>query len=237
MLAIIMTALGACALILFILLRIKKRGFAALITKITVSLFFLLTAITATFSHNLGIYQSLFLAVLFGQIFGLVGDILLDLRDLHPDYREPYTFAGFVSFLLGHLMFIGGLMWCYSFQLVHVLVMLGAAAVLCAGVVLTEKPMKLKFGKFKGITAGYSAVFGVSVAAAWMAYAATGRTQTLVMAIGLTAFLLSDLVLSGTYFGEGKNRPVDIALNYILYYGGQFTIALSLLAINEIGGG
>ena len=48
---------------------------------------------------------------------------------------------------------------------------------------------------------------------------------------GAVLFTLSDLVLSGTYFGEGKDRPVDIILNYILYYSGQFLIALSLLFV------
>ena len=46
---------------------------------------------------------------------------------------------------------------------------------------------------------------------------------------GGVLFALSDLVLSGTYFGVGKERPVDIISNNILYYGGQFLIAYSLL--------
>ena len=47
--------------------------------------------------------------------------------------------------------------------------------------------------------------------------------------IGLIFFLISDLILSGTYFGEGKNRPVDVVTNHVTYYVGQFLIALSLL--------
>ena len=46
--------------------------------------------------------------------------------------------------------------------------------------------------------------------------------------IGAVLFAVSDLVLSGTYFGEGKERPVDFILNYVAYYGGQFLIAFSL---------
>ncbi len=42
-------------------------------------------------------------------------------------------------------------------------------------------------------------------------------------------FLISDLILSGTYFGEGKNRPVDIIINHVTYYIAQFLIASSLL--------
>ena len=53
-------------------------------------------------------------------------------------------------------------------------------------------------------------------------------TLTLMFA-GLVLFLVSDLILSGTYFGEGKNRPVDVVSNHVTYYFGQFLIALSLL--------
>ena len=49
--------------------------------------------------------------------------------------------------------------------------------------------------------------------------------------IGGILFALSDLVLSGTYFG-GKERPVDIILNYLTYYPAQFLIALSLLYLS-----
>ena len=92
--------------------------------------------------------------------------------------------------------------------------------------------MKLKYGKFKGVTAAYSIVFGMSIAAAFCSWYFGGMApQALVMTIGLVVFLLSDLVLSGTFFGQGKDRPVDYILNYIFYFGGQFTIALSLLAV------
>ena len=49
------------------------------------------------------------------------------------------------------------------------------------------------------------------------------------MFIGGILFAISDLVLSGTYFGEGKERPIDFILNYITYYGAQFTIAFSIM--------
>ncbi len=50
----------------------------------------------------------------------------------------------------------------------------------------------------------------------------------LVMGIGGVFFVISDLILSGTYFGEGKNRPVDIVTNHVTYYMAQFIIALSV---------
>ena len=41
-------------------------------------------------------------------------------------------------------------------------------------------------------------------------------------------FAVSDFILSGTYFGEGKSRPVDIITNHATYYIAQYLIALSL---------
>ena len=51
------------------------------------------------------------------------------------------------------------------------------------------------------------------------------------MFIGGILFAVSDLVLSGTYFGTGHDKPFDIIANYISYYGAQFVIALSILFI------
>ena len=49
------------------------------------------------------------------------------------------------------------------------------------------------------------------------------------MAIGGILFASSDLILSGTYFGIGKERPIDITINSVLYYIAQFAIAFSIL--------
>ena len=47
--------------------------------------------------------------------------------------------------------------------------------------------------------------------------------------IGGVFFAISDLILSGTYFGVGKERSIDLALNYITYYSAQFLIASALV--------
>ena len=44
-------------------------------------------------------------------------------------------------------------------------------------------------------------------------------------------FAISDLILSGTYFGIGKTRPVDLITNTVTYYCAQYLIAFSLLFI------
>jgi len=235
MTAIITAICGVCTLVPYIYMRCKKRGMPGIILKIATSVFFLLTTLAATLQAQVTLARMLPLcaAILAGQIFGLLGDFWLDMKDMYPQHKDPYVFAGFTSFLIGHLFFFVGLWAGHGMGSREQLIALGAGAALALGVIGTEKMMKLKYGKFKGITAGYSFVFGFVIAVAFQVAFASGalRVQPLVMAIGLVVFLLSDLVLSGTFFGQGKDRPIDYTLNYIFYYGGQFTISLSLLAL------
>jgi len=234
-LAGIFTLCGVGTVTPYIVLRIKRKHVSAIILKISTSVLFLLTTGISVLMSSGAVWEQskyLFLGVLFGQVCGLLGDYWLDMKDMHTKHHDTYVFAGFTSFLIGHLFFVAGLLVTYGFGTQTLLFIAGAGLLLCAGVLATEKPMKLKYGKFKGISAGYSFVFGVSIAAALFSWLYGGKNpQALVMAVGLVVFLLSDLVLSGTYFGEGKDKPIDYTLNYIFYYGGQFTIALSLLWI------
>lgn len=54
-------------------------------------------------------------------------------------------------------------------------------------------------------------------------------TTLIMLFIGGILFAISDLVLSGTYFGKDHEKPLDFILNYLTYYGAQFVIAFSLL--------
>jgi len=232
--AILFTAFGACTLVPYIFFRCKRKLMTGLLLKIPTSAFFLLTTSAAALACPAELfeqYKFLFFGVIIGQIFGLMGDFWLDMKDMMPPHHDPLVFAGFTSFFIGHCFFIAGLFATYGADLKTWLITLGTGVVFGVFVALAEKPMKLKYGKFKAIAAGYSGIFGMSLAASLLTYFATKQPQALVMNIGLLVFLLSDLFLSGTYFGEGKDRSVDYALNYICYYGGQFTIALSLLAV------
>ena len=240
--AILTAVSGVGTLIPYIYFRIKRRSVPMLMLKVATSVFFLLTTLAATMQINseyLPGMLPLCAAILAGQIFGLLGDYWLDMKDMYPQHKEPYIFAGFGSFITGHVCFVAGLIAVYGVDLRTLLISLGAGAVLLVLVLLMEKPMKLRYGKYKGISAGYSVLFGFIIALAFQLalfpFADGGKapmeTQPLVMGVGLVLFLLSDLVLSGTYFGKGKDRPIDYILNYILYYGAQFTIALSLLTL------
>ena len=99
--------------------------------------------------------------------------------------------------------------------------------------VLLEKPMKMVYGKFKAITAIYGFVLAfMTFLSASLAIMNKFENMTLnFMFAGGVFFLISDLILSGTYFGEGKRRPVDVITNHTTYYAAQFLIAASLMFI------
>ncbi|MCL2300496.1 MAG: lysoplasmalogenase [Firmicutes bacterium] len=234
MAAILFTAFGACTLVPYIFFRCKRKLLTGILLKIPTSAFFLLAACAAALACPaalFGQYKFLFFGVIIGQIFGMMGDFWLDMKDMMPPHHDPLVFAGFISFFIGHCFFVAGLFATYGADLKTWLLTLGTGVVFGVAVALGEKPMKLKYGKFKAVSAAYGGVFGMSLAASLLTYLATKQPQVLVMNIGLLVFLLSDVFLSGTFFGEGKQRPIDYTLNYICYYGGQFTIALSLLLV------
>ena len=93
--------------------------------------------------------------------------------------------------------------------------------------------MKVKYAKYKTIVVLYSFILslmmGISGSLAIM-YSFKNVTLNL-MFIGGTLFTLSDLILSGTYFGSGKDKPIHLVSNIVIYYIAQFLIAYSVLLL------
>ena len=105
--------------------------------------------------------------------------------------------------------------------------------ILTLSTILLEKPLRLKYGKLKKIAFCYAlCLFGTCSFSLFLAiqngFSILGLNLFL---IGAILFAVSDLILSDTYFGEGKERPIDFILNYSTYYAAQFIIAFLLLFI------
>ena len=105
-LAAIFTLLGAGAVAVYIVLRIKKKLMPAIFLKIGASMLFLLTTGTSV-ALSRGVvwdrWKYLFIGVIFGQIFSLLGDYWLDMKDMNKEHHNSYMAAGFSSFLIGQI--------------------------------------------------------------------------------------------------------------------------------------
>ncbi len=233
----VLLAWGAIGLALYLAEKLRRYSLKGVLLKSAVSALFVATAVCAWYASAAGgKLQPLGLFVIPGLVFGLMGDIWLDLKYVFPSHDEPFTFAGFTVFGIGHLLYCAGLLLQFGARVKPGFVWVPLLAALLAGVgnVLLEKPMKLRFGRFKAVTAVYgvllfSTVFLSGSLALERGFACT--TLNLFFA-GAVLFAVSDLILSGTYFGQGKERPIDLLLNYLSYYPAQFLIAYSLLYLS-----
>ena len=232
---IIALTLGIAATVAFLVKRVKEGGVKAAMLKAFASTLFIATGVAAT-AMVIGAEKFNFaLFVIMGLVMGLMGDIWLDLKWVYPEANDTYTFAGFGSFMIGHFFYLAGLFINYAdftkplYIAIPALLALG----LGVGVVLLEKPMKMVYGKFKAITGVYGFVLSfMTFLSGSLAIMNNFSEMTLnLMFAGGVLFLLSDLILSGTYFGEGKRRPVDIVTNHVAYYAAQFVIASAVLFI------
>lgn len=228
-LCILFMVAGAICLTLFLLEKVRKYSVKATMIKSLTSLCFIGTC-------AVGLYQTgkhvLSLYVIFGLLLGLLGDIWLDFKYVFPHHNDAFTYAGFTMFGVGHILYIGGMFheFYHGENILYIIIPLIVGLVISIGNVLLEKVMKLNYGQFKWIVFVYGFLLFSMVAVAMsfsIIYQFKNTTLIMIFAGGIF-FALSDLILSGTYFGVGKERPVDIISNAITYYLAQYTIAFSM---------
>jgi len=265
-------ALPVALMCAYVPMRVKGKMRAALLLKTSLSVLFILYALYAVLRlPNIGgtggapatvnfsaLAMGLFTVA--GMVCGLLGDVWLDLKDIHLKSQPYYMFSGFSSFLIGHLFYMGGFCAAFSFDWKMLPIAAACGVFLVLFIALTEKPMKLDYGRYRFITLLYSFVIMAALAlpvllalpsVTELAFndiadsmnrsgmfeigGLTLRKFPAVFGAGMVSFLLSDLVLSNIYFGTSgkKPKPIMFWLNYILYYGGQFTIAASLYFLEK----
>lgn len=217
--------------LLFCWFRQDKPTVTSLTLKTISSICFVLCAM---FSIKTVGSTSINLLVLIGLVFGLIGDIVLDLKIMYPEQSNQYFVVGTSSFAVGHFFyFLSALLYNVGTLpnnfLWNILASVGIAILLTIAIVLSSKKMGLNFGKMFSIVVAYTFIltfmvcFTVSIAIFSPIY--------WIFAGAMIVFFASDLVLSMQYFG-GRTEKVWIWINHILYYIAQAMLALSILWIS-----
>lgn len=220
--------IGILAIVVFLILRVKRGGIAALYAKAVASLCFIATAVAATNENRSFLGFGSFMTI--GLVCGLLGDVWLDLKWIYLQDKDSYLYSGFIFFLLGHICFITAVFNASPYTPLSAVIAAAAALVIAVIAILLEKPLKMRYGKFKWIVFLYSLTLSMTMTMAMVTAVITHfQTMWVVMSVGGLLFLLSDLVLSGMYFGEGKNTKFNVVLNHSLYYAAQFIMAATVL--------
>ena len=224
---------GAIAIVLaglFIYIRVTKDKIYGVIAKTVASLAFIGMGIGAFYA--LPMPRSLIFIIL-GAVFGLVGDILLDLKRAQSEFNDIYLLSGMGSFALGHLSYFAGVLLFalddFIFVPIPILVAVGGGIVISALSVGLAKPLGLKYGKFTIPSAVYAFLLGFMVVFTLMLGIQTDAYYYVAF-VGMLLFLASDLILSKQYFGgEVNGQPLAenkllTIINHALYYLAQIVI-------------
>ncbi len=228
--SLIFGALSIVFCIIFCIFRAQKADVFTLALKSISSIFFVLCGIFAINYVSSSIFN---LFIITGLVFGLVGDIILDLKVMYNENSDQYFVFGTCSFMIGHFFYFASAL-IYNIDVLpthtiwNILASLGVSILLTLVILLSSKKLNMDFGKMKWLVAVYSFVLTFMVA--FSISIAIFNPIFWVFASGMIVFFLSDLVLSMQYFGN-RTEKVWIYVNHILYYVAQVMLALCVLFI------
>ena len=214
---------------LFLAVRVTKGGVPALLLKTLASFAFMTTAFVGAYLYGFGI-ETLF--ILIGLLFGMVGDIVLDLKYCHREQEYLYTNTGMLSFGLGHVMYFVVTMMVLSLftdkSWLYVLMSVCIAVLATIGITLMSKKMKFDFGRYFKQTVAYTFILTFMVAITVTTTVINPAFWRLML--GVVLIFVSDLVLSTIYFGGQEKNGLLVILNHVIYYAGQLMICMYLFA-------
>lgn len=203
---------------LFILQEKNKKYVAADILKGLASLMFVLIGVIGYSAIKPSDFGCKLLA---GLIFGMIGDIVMNLRFVLPgDAGQKAFLGGILAFLIGHVLYLLALI-PISIHLVPSIII---GVILAAGLltyIFKTMEVKTAFKIFGIVYLG--AIIIMTVMAIDIAIF-NSAPQNIVYAIGAVLFTASDIVLIFNTF-SGKTVFSKRVLNLSLYYVGQLLIA------------
>lgn len=219
-LIIILAAIGVILQGVFICVEHKEKYVAADILKGLAALMFV---VIGFIGYTTVTNDSLGSKIAIGLVFGLIGDVLLNLRFVLKENGQKVFLLGILAFLIGHILYLCALIPIAVNLLVCIIIGALLAAALLTYIFKTMD-VKLAFKIFGVFYLG--AVIIMTVIAINIAIS-TGNTHDLIYAVGAVLFTASDIVLIFNTFSGVTKFSLRIT-NLSLYYIGQLLIAGSL---------
>lgn len=166
--------------------------------------------------------------ILLGLIFGMLGDIFLNMRNLYEGAVSNKIFAvGILFFLLGHFMYIASLICCNASIVLSALILSAVLSILAIPPLMRQITAPSKGLKIFGYVYLVIVITMFSMAAVSFA----GVMPKLgvqwfytLFAIGSALFVVSDFIM--IYYSFGKKILPLRAINLFSYYIAQILIAL-----------
>lgn len=229
-LSIIFLLLCVGSLVMLITIKSTKVGMPFFWAKLCASIMFVVAGIVALMLKST--INTYMFFIMLGLIMGLIGDVLLALKEIYKPHEAQYLNGGFLSFAIGHVMYMIG--FClYTAKsanvLVPIFVALAIGAVLATLIVVNTGKLNVNFGRFTPQCYAYT--FVLCITFAMMVALAIFASKMWIVASGLLLFLISDLVLSLIYFAPNKDNNLNWALNLGTYYVAQILIVAFLMFV------
>lgn len=204
-----------------------KTEYAGKMVKATVlkgaaSLFFVLLGFVC-YAANTAPFGKL---VVIGLVLGLVGDVLLNLRNVFDGRKSMLVFAlGILAFLSGHFLYIAAII-----RLTDIVIWAAVLTVIISVLAIpplmrriTAPSMGLKIFGYVYLVV----VIAMFSCAAMLLVKIGASALTVLFAVGALLFMVSDFIM--IYYSFGKKIKPLRAINLLSYYVGQLLIAIAIL--------
>ncbi len=224
----IVFALCMAVTVFFTIRRGVKVNYSDLAIKVLASSLFVATGVAAIIS-NPDVNLTFALMIVMGGVFGVLGDVFIELKWIQKENNDVFLTFGFVTFMIQHIIMVAAVFIAYPMSVLKLLICLTAPLVVFLFSGFAAKITKMDMGKFKLIANAYGALASMTFSVGFMTMLNYGMeiSQILFFAGGIS-FFISDLELSQIFFVKGKCNRVRVIINHVTYYGGQILIAASL---------
>ncbi len=224
----IVFALCLAVTVFYTIKRTVKVNYSDLAIKVGASSLFVATGIAAVIS-NPQVNLTFALMIIAGSVFGLLGDIFIELKWINKDKSDTFLTFGFVTFMIQHIITVAAVFIHYPMTVINALICFIAPVVVLIVSGFAVKITKMDMGKFKVIANSYGALASMTFSVGFMTMNTYGmELSQILFFVGAVSFFVSDLVLSQIFFTEKGCTRLLVILNHITYYGAQILIATSL---------